>query len=156
MSPNYPSVPELSKVGAGEPVTIKVEQNGKLGLNAKAVELAAGGKLETSYTVYPSLVEGSGIGTRSALWRMRESPHTREGIGLGHLLAMTVPGTGDYTARLTVSATLARPGLAGLADMWRALVGRPHHQIEAPSFSFTVPPVRAGRSPFRFWDSGIR
>ena len=99
------------QVSAKDAVTITVERNGTLSLGSDPLKTGLGAKREVECLVYPSLVEGSGSRTGWALWRMRENAYARDGIGLDHFLAMTVPEIGDYEARLTVTARVARSGL---------------------------------------------
>jgi hypothetical protein len=139
-------------VTADDAVKITVKRNGELSLGREPVKAGVGGACEIESVYYPSLVEGSGGHARYALWRMRENGETRQGIGLDHFLAMTVPEAGDYEAEVTVTAQLARSGLAGIADAFRALTGRPTQQVLPARFRFSVPRARSRQSWFTFTD----
>ena len=138
------------RVAADDAVKITVKRSGELTLGFEPIEAAMGGERAFESVYYPSLVEGSGGHASYALWRMRENGQTRQGIGLDHFLAMTVPGVGEYEAEVTVTAQLARSGFAGIADAFRALTGRPYQRIPPAKFRFSVPLARSRRPWFAF------
>lgn len=138
------------EVRENEPVKFTIDDKGSLGVNYRGVEAGLGTDVHTEYAIYYCTIQGSGAGTALARWDFSENPATRNGIGREQSLALTLPVTGVISGTISVTARLARPGLAGGLDALRDMVLGP--TVRAYPITFTIPaePISTGKGWGRF------
>ncbi|HYW08153.1 MAG TPA: hypothetical protein VE913_14415 [Longimicrobium sp.] len=128
-----------------DPVKIKVNRGGTLGLTRKEVaEVGVTRGSEKEYEVYTCAVRGSGAGTATAVWTFEENEHTRAGLGTAQTLAITVPVSGKILGTVAVSATLTRPGLLGGLDAVRDMVLGPRGEERHFPLTLEIPDAATG------------
>lgn len=130
---------------SADPVTFKVTSSGKISIE-KLVKAELGASRETSYSVYPCLVRGSGAASSFATWSFEEHAEAHSGIGQFQDLILTLSGKGPFQAEVRVAARLLKPGLAGALERVRDMILGPSLAGASHSVTLTVPaaPARSG------------
>lgn len=129
-----------------EPVKFTIDDKGSLSVTYLGIEAGVGADVRTEYAIYHCSVQGSGAGTALARWDFSEDPTIRNGIGREQSLVLTLPVTGVIAGSITISARLARPGLAGGLDAIMDLILGPTERGYPVAFTIpnTPPPTDKG------------
>jgi hypothetical protein len=123
-----------------EAVKYTIDDKGKFSVSVKkVVEAGREQNVHTEYAFYNCAVQGSGTGTSLARWTFRENPARRDGLGPEQSLALSLPLVGSVHGTVSVSARLARPGLAGVIDAIRDLVLGPSPDERQYQIAFEIP-----------------